>query len=40
MKELPNDKNDIILFNILGRQYDGTGNLSPWWSEETLEVIS
>jgi len=24
-------------FDDHGRQYDGTGNLSPWWSEETLE---
>jgi len=24
-------------FDDQGRQYDGTGNLQPWWSEETLQ---
>merc|ERR1712168_1657734 len=24
-------------FDDHGRQYDGTGNLRPWWSEETLQ---
>jgi len=24
-------------FDDHGRQYDGTGNLSPWWSEQTLQ---
>ena len=25
-------------FDDQGRQYDGTGSLSPWWSEDTIEV--
>jgi hypothetical protein len=27
-----------ILIIIQGRQYDGAGNLAPWWTEETLQV--
>ena len=25
-------------FDDQGRQYDGTGSASPWWSQETIEV--
>jgi len=25
-------------FDDQGRQYDGTGNLQPWWSDQTLQV--
>ena len=24
-------------FDDQGRQYDGTGNASPWWSESTIQ---
>ena len=27
-------------FDDQGRQYDGTGNASPWWSDETIQVLS
>jgi len=27
-------------FDDQGRQYDGTGSLSPWWSSETIEAFS
>ena len=27
-------------FDDIGRQYDGTGSISPWWSEETIEVTT
>merc|ERR1711892_8313 len=27
-------------FDDQGRQYDGTGSLSPWWSEDTIEAFS
>jgi len=27
-------------FDDQGRQYDGTGSASPWWSEETIEAFS
>ena len=26
-------------FNDQGRQYDGTGSLAPWWSEETIAAF-
>ena len=26
-------------FDDQGRQYDGTGNASPWWSDETIQVL-
>ena len=25
-------------FDDQGRQYDGSGNASPWWSDETIQV--
>ena len=25
-------------FDDQGRQYDGTGSASPWWSQDTIEV--
>ena len=25
-------------FDDQGRQYDGTGNAVPWWSQQTIEV--
>jgi len=27
-------------FDDQGRQYDGTGSASPWWSQETIEAFS
>ena len=27
-------------FDDKGRQYDGTGSINPWWSEETIEVTT
>jgi len=27
-------------FDDQGRQYDGTGSLAPWWSEETIQAFS
>ena len=24
-------------FDDQGRQYDGTGNASPWWSDSTIQ---
>ena len=27
-------------FDDKGRQYDGTGSISPWWSEETIKVTT
>merc|ERR1712121_596859 len=27
-------------FDDQGRQYDGTGNASPWWSDETIQAFS
>lgn len=27
-------------FDDQGRQYDGTGSLSPWWSDETIQAFS
>ena len=26
-------------FDDQGRQYDGTGSLAPWWSEETITAF-
>ena len=27
-------------FDDQGRQYDGTGSLSPWWSDETIAAFA
>merc|ERR1712013_820504 len=27
-------------FDDQGRQYDGTGSASPWWSQETIEAFA
>ena len=27
-------------FDDQGRQYDGNGNASPWWSQETIDAFT